>query len=401
MKRIISALMIVFMIALMMFSSTNKALASDDNLDIEKVAIQALKSSQAVQSINRQVTESQKNYQAAQAGANSIRGVLKYSNSYQLVEQVILLPFETNNAVTLTANMQTVTQNAIRLSAYSAYINLLKANYAVNIQKGLVDSLNADYQKARQQYALGLMSEPQLRLTEINYLKSVYNYNSAKNNLSSATMAVNNLMGEPDISKTYSALQDYNIIPAAQTKSLNDYINLALNNRLDIKSEQTTLDTKKKEYQYGQAEIPTDFQFYCQQQQNAIDSTQNDLDMAKINVQLDITDRYKLLENAMNNLEAMKDLDDLAASNYAAAQTQFSNTQITLKELDDAKLAKAQADMNYKNAQLDAWLAQTSMNTACGAGLDPSTLSGLLMSLKPLTPAKNNPDPSTNKGFNR
>lgn len=293
--------------------------------------------------------------------------------------------------LTQVQNGQLVVTNAVRLSAYKAYINLLKANFTLNIQQGLMNGFDADYRKAQLQQTLGQISPSQLRLIEITYLKSQYRYNSAQKDFNSASMSVNNMMGE-ELSTQYSTLQDYNITPAAQIKSLSDYINLALANRADIINAQGTLDTKKKQYEYGQAELPTDFQFYIQQQEYALDSAQNDLDLARINVQLDITNLYKALGSVMKNMEAMKDLEDQAVLNFQAAETQYKNSQISLTEFDDAKVAKAQADVNYKNAELDAWLTQTTMNSACGIGYVP--LSNALMS-SPSSNHTNNPNPTT------
>ena len=367
MKKVMS----ILIVALMLLVSTNTVKAADDTLDIEKVAIQSIKNSQAVQSMNRQVMQAQKNYADITALMNGLRGSLRSQNSYQTVETIILRPLEIKNILTQVTNGQMVITNAVRLSSYKAYIGLLKANYTLNIQQGLMNGLDADYRKAQLQQTLGLISQAQLRLSEIADLKSQYRYNSAQKGFSSASMSANKMMGE-DISRQYSTLQDYNITPAAQIKSLNDYVNLALANRADIINAQSTLDTKKKEYEYGKAEVPTDFQFYIQKQEYAIDSAQNDCDLAKINVQQDITNLYKALESAMKNMEAMKDLDDQAVLNYQAAEIQSKNSWISLLEFDAAKVAKAQADVNYKNAELDAWLMQTTMDSASGIGYLPT-----------------------------
>ena len=388
MKKVIS----VLIVGLMLLASANTVMAADDNLDIEKVAIQSLKNSQDIQSVNRQVALMQKYYADITAAANSTRNGLRYLNSYQAVEFIVLKPMEVQNSLTIFTNLQFVTTNAVRLSSYKAYIGLLKANYALTIQKGLMDSLDADYKKAQQQLSLGMISQSQLRLSEIAYLKSQYRYDSSQEGVNSASMSISNMMGE-DLAKQYT-LQDNNITPSAQIKSLNDYVNLALGNRAEIVNAQNTLDTKKKEFEYGKSEMPTDFQFYVQKQQYAIDSAQNDLDLAKMNVQLDITNNYKTLEYAMKTMETMKDLDDQATFNYQTAQVQYDNSQITLKDLGDAKVAKATADVNYKNAELDAWLAQTMMDRACSSGFQPANiLSALSSSSSSSSSSKNNLNP--------
>ena len=392
MKKLIS----ILMVALLLLVSTNTVIAADDALDIEKVAIQSIKNSQAVQSLKRQVTVTQKNVADVQAMVNGFRDKLHYVNSYQLVEGIILRPLEVKNLLAQVTNGQSVVTNAVRLSSYKVYIGLLKADYALNIQQGLMKGLQADYKKSQLQSTLGMISLAQLRLSEIASLKSQYRYNSAQQSFNSASMSVNNLMGE-DLWKQYSTLQDYNITPAAQVKALGEYVNVALANRAEIINAQGTLDTKKKQYELGKAEIPTDFQFYIQQQEYAIDNAQNDLELAKLNVQLDITNLYKGLGSAMNNLVAMKDLNDQAVLNYQAAELKYQNSLISLLEFDDAKVAKAQADVNYKNAQLDAWFMQTTMDSACDIGYQPPSNASLSSSASSQTKSKNNLNP-TNPG---
>lgn len=354
--------------------SMNTVMASDDTLDIEKVAIHAIKNSQAVQSMDKQVSQAQKDYADMQAMANQLRETLRYQNSYQIVKTIVLLPLECENMLTQVTNGQFVVTNAVRLTVYKAYIDLLKANYNLNIQQDLMNSFAADYKKAKLQQKLGTISQSQLKLREIAYLKAQYAYDSAQKAYDSASMSVNHMMGE-ELSKRYSTLQDYNITPAAQIKPLNDYVTMALANRADIINAQSTLDIKKKQYEYGKAEVPTDFEFYIQKQEYAIESAQNDLELAKIDVQLDITDLYKTLSSAMKNMEAMKDLREQAAQEYQAAETQYKNSQISLLELNDAKVAKAQADANYKNAELDVWLIQTTMDLSCNIGCRPLSIS--------------------------
>lgn len=369
MRKLIS----IMMVALMLLVSSNIAIAADDTIDIEKVAIQSIKNSKDVQNINRQVTVTRKSYADVIGMMNSIRGSLRYSNSYQTVEALILRPLETKNILNQVTNTQSVVTNAVQLLSYKTYIALLKANYALDIQKGLMNGLEADYKNSQLQQTLGMISLNQLRLSEIAFLKAQYRHNSAQNSLDSATLSVNNLMGEDIWNKyKYTTLQDYNITPVAQIKNLSEYVNLALANRAEIINAQGTLETKKKQYELGKAEIPNDFKFYIQQQEYAIENAQNDLELAKINVQLDITNLYKLLGSAMNNLAAKKNLEDQAVLNYQAAELKYQNSLISLLEFDDAKVAKAQADMDYKNAELDAWLIQKMMDSACEIGYVPS-----------------------------
>lgn len=391
MKKAMAILLSVSMLA----CTATPVMAADDSLDIEKVAIAALKNSQDLQKVDNQVSVAKKNYANVTDAMNKLRAalVLPSMNYYQNVEKIIKMPLELQNIVNQASNGQQVATNGVRLNAYKTYQQMLKAKYTMDIKQKLMLSLESDYKDAQLELEQGTISSSQLRLNEITYLKAQYDYQSARNSYDTATLSVNKLMGV-ELATRYSALQDDNIIPAASIKPLADYINAALGSRAEIINDQNTLDIKKKEYDLGKAEIPTDYDFYVQKQEYAIDSAENDLSLAKINVQEDITSSYKTLEAAMKGLEAKKVLADQAVLNYQAAEAQYKNSMITLLDLDNAKIDKAKKDIDYKNAQLDAWLAQISLEAACGIGyLPPKTSnSSTDFSISPY-PSKNNLDP--------
>lgn len=390
MKKVMAILLSVSMLA----CSASPVMAADDSLDIEKVAIATLKNSQTLQNVNNQVSVVNKNYENVTEAMNQLRAVLVYPsmNYYQNVEKLIEMPLEMQNRVNQATNGQQVATNGVRLSAYQAYQQLLKAKYAMDIKQKLMLSLEADYKNAQLELEQGTISSPELRLSEITYLKAQYDYHSAQNSYDSATQSVNQLMGEK-LPTRYSTLQDDNIVPAVTIKPLADYISTALGSRVEIINTQNTLDLKKKEYDLGKSEIPTDYDFYVQRQEYAIDSAENDLSLAKINVQEDITNSYKQLEAAMKSLEAKKTMSDQAALNYQAEEAEYKNSQITLQDLGKAKNDKAQKDIDYKNAQLDAWLAQISLEAACGIGYKPpNTTSSTDFSISPY-PSKNSLNP--------
>ncbi|MCG1024854.1 TolC family protein [Dehalobacter sp.] len=370
MKKVI----LILLVAFVFFATTNTVSAEDYTLDIEKIAIETIKNSQALDTYSKQVTMAQKNYGNVMESIGSARQSLVYRNSYQTVESIILTPMQMKNILDEVTNGQQVATNAVRLSAYQSYIALLKSGYDLNIKQDLMNGLEADYKQAKLKQSLGQLTQSELRLSEIAYLKAQYNYKSAQNTYNSAYMSLNKLMNE-NLEKQYSTLQDDNIIPAPEIKQLSDYINLALTSRSEVINAQNTLDYKKKAYDYAKAEYPppSDIKLYTQQQQYAIDSAQNALDIAKISVQQDIITLYKSLSGAYKNMEAMKNLDNQAAVSFRAAEVKFKNGQISQQDFEDAKVSKAQAHMNNKNAQLDAWLAQTTMDYACGFGYKPSS----------------------------
>lgn len=367
MKKVIASIALVTMV---LASTTQVAFASEASLNIEKAAIKAVENSQPLKTVNQQADVIQKNYVSVKGQMNQSKYLLPYSNSYSLVKAIILYPLQLQSALDQVNNTQVVVTNAIRMGAYSGYIELLKADYALNTQNELMNSLYEDYKKARLQKEQGMITDAQLRLTEITFEQTRYNYLNAQNSKDSASMALNNMMKE-DIAKQYAVLQDSNIKPSAQIRALDDYVQQARTNRAEVLNAQSTLDILKEQYRLGIAEIPTDYEFYKQRQEYEIAKAENDLELARIDVQQNITDLYTGLESSMKKMEAMNYLADQAEKNYQAAQIRYENSEITFIELNKVKVAKAQTDINLKNAELDAWLMQAMMESACDAGFQP------------------------------
>ncbi|AGA70612.1 hypothetical protein Desdi_3218 [Desulfitobacterium dichloroeliminans LMG P-21439] len=371
MKRMLAAILLV---TLILASTTHIAQAAEDTLDIEKAAISSIKNSQILKTNGLRVEQMERNYANTKGQMSRLKGLIPFMpNSFELVKTYVLTPKIFENYLIQLNNGQAVLTNAVRLSAYNEYITLLKADYALQTQSELMNSLYEDFKKARLQQEQGMITESQLRLAEIAYEQIRYNYLSAQNSKDSAYMALNNMMGE-DISKQYATLQDYNVIPASEIQPPEEYMEQALANRAEVSNAQSTLDLLEEQYLYGSAEIPTDYEFYKQQQEYEIANAQNNLELARINVQQNIAELYTGLESSMEKMEAMGYLAQQAEQNYQAAQIQYENTMITFIELNDAKMAKAQADINYKNAELDTWVMQVMMDLACGVGFQPTNM---------------------------
>lgn len=359
--------LITFLIAgVMMVSSGNVVAAQNNNadtLDIEKTAIETIKNSTLIKTSIKQTENAQNIYYnakaAAQMGLSMGRG--------DLAKMVVYNPISAENLLNQFITNEVVNTNSVRIDAYSKFISLLKANYALNIQKELNDSLKKANTKAQLQLSNGSISKSNARLAEINYLKSDYKLNNFKKSLDSAYMDINLAMGR-DISKSYAALIDNNIVPVKKIKSLDDYIKDALVSRGEIVNAQSTLDAKKKEFEYDKGSLRTDYMFYVKKTQYEIDRAESDLEKAKINIQLEITNGYKTLVGCMKAMENQQINYDIAKSNYESAKIKYDNDTITINQFLEAESAKAEAQINLKNAQLDAWLEQVKMNNATGVG---------------------------------
>lgn len=356
----------VLISAMTLISASSAAAQSDviDTLDVERVAIEAINNSQSVKTFDKKTDLARQQYGSSESAASNsvING-----RSAQAVMSGIVGKIQAENTYNQFLASKEVNRTNVRLDAYSKYIALLKANYNENIQKALMDNLALDYKKSQLQLNNGLISQSDARQVEINYNKAVYQNNALQKKLDSAYFSVNNLIGT-GIDRRYKSLIDNNIIPAKEIKTMNEYIQSALANRSEIVNAANSLEASKKAFEYGKAIMRTDYESYMTQTQYAIDNSANSLEESKINIQKEITNGYKDLESKMRAMDSQQANYNLADANYKAAQIQYNNSMITLKEFEDANIAKAQAEMNLKNAQLDAWFAQMKMDCASGVG---------------------------------
>ncbi|ACL22481.1 hypothetical protein Dhaf_4480 [Desulfitobacterium hafniense DCB-2] len=368
MKKALSFMLLVTLL-LTSTSTTHVALAAEDSLDIEKAAIQTIQNSQLLKTNGLGIAKLESTYANTKGALKQSLGYIPYTpEPFQIVRSYLLTPKILESNLTQYYNGHAMLTNSVRLSAYRQYADLLKADYAVNIQSELVNSLYEDYKKARIEKEKGMVTEAQLRLAEIAYEQTRYRYLSAQNSKDSAYLTLNHSMGEA-LDRKYATLQDYNVKPAAQIRTPEEYMSQALANRAEVGNAQSTLELLEEQYRYGQFDIPPDFEFYELEEGQKIAEAKNNLELARINVQQNIVELYGYLESAMKAMEAMQYLAQQGEQNYQAAQIRYANDEITFIDLNNVKIAKTQADINFKNAEIDAWLTQTTMSLACDAGL--------------------------------
>ena len=357
--------LLFLIIGVILFSNTN-VLAVEDNdpntLDIEKAAITAINNSQSVKDFDTEKINMDRKYNDSQ---NST--ALTLSRGIPNTQAIILNPILAKNTLDQFLTQRDVNTKTVILDVYSKYVALLKANYAVNIQMELTDNLKKEEEEAKLQLNNGLISQSAERLAEINYLKADYQLSKFQRSIDSAYMTINLAIGQ-DMSKRYNTLIDYNIVAYKPSMTSQDYVKNALLKRGEIVNAQNALTAKKKVLEYTSFDSVSDYQFYSQKAQYDVDNSQNSLDKAKINIQLELENGYKTLTGYIKTAESQQANYDLAEANYEAAKIQFSNTMISLSQFEGFEVAKAQAQMNQKNAQLDAWLQGAKMNFASNIG---------------------------------
>lgn len=351
MKRLMAAVIMAFIFSQNIFA------AEVESINLEKAASKAAESSLSLRA-------AKKTYENYVDQYNSV--VMASKNPYN-IRMLLVGPYQAEYLKNVGENNLDVTQNAVRLSAYTVYMNVLKAKYAVDIQRELLTNLKRDLDKSKLMLDKGMISKTNYRLVEINYRKSELTLQKYERNYESALMGLNNLMGE-DIDTKYLKIIDEGIDPGYELGSVDEYINMALSFRSEVKNAQSSLELKEKEFEYGKTQVQPRYDVYLEETQASIDSAKNSLEDAKVSVELNVIKAYDDADKAVKNAVSLKKLYEAAEGNFKIAENKFKNNMISMYEFENARINLAQSKMQLKMAELDAWLYEAKLNMASGSG---------------------------------
>lgn len=372
MKKIISLITIIF-IFILSFSGTlaDNALV-EESLDIEKAAINIINNSSDIKSVERSIKSAEDQYANMNTTRQQILNAMSKTggNSFSLYKSYELLPYQIEYSITAANNTKENTVASVRLQAYTLYINLLKIKYSVDLQTDLVKNLQDNYNKSSINYKNGKITKNDLRLIEINLEKAKMQLNQYKRNYDSALMALNKSMGK-DINTKYNSLIDNNIVPSMEIQSLESYMNKALESRAEVLNAKANIAYQNKSFEFDKLNYTTsqkDYDDYMQKAQYDLDQIQYQYDITKIDIQSEINTGYKNLLNKLKSCESAQKQCEIAKYNYETAEKSYELANITLYELENAKISYTQSQINLKNAQLDLWLYEIKMDYASGIG---------------------------------
>jgi outer membrane protein TolC len=399
---------LVMAVAIAIYSTTGAFAAGNNVLDIDAAIKYALKNSPDVQTQLNQIEIDKNNYNKALQDADKAAGKLaddelartnlagldpssgsyqddlkKYSamrlngeQRFNCVIQRDLGPLEAQQTVTTDTNQEEVTENTVKYSVYSQYILLLNAQDALKLSQDNAKLSKDTYNKAQLQLQLGLITQKDmLKSGQVPYLSSNASLSKQQRAITVNQMQFNLSIGE-DISKKYDQYsQDFTDIDELQ--SLDYYVNKALQNRSDILADQQSLDLAKKEYDVLSNEdtvLATHRKLVNYKVK--IDTDQQTLDLAKLQIQSDVTNAYTALKTKMLKLDGDKKSLEKPEHDYNVAKQKCELGLISNIDLETAEVNYNKEKNNIKLEQRDVWVAQKNLEFICNKGIKASATTG-------------------------
>lgn len=344
--------------ALIMVFGAYTAYGAEDSLDIEKVAIKAIQYS----------TEVKAKASAADLTLDRYGKDLHVTNAWS-ASSVIYAPLNAQYQIDLSHGDLQITESSVRLSAYQHYITMLKNKYKVELQQKFVDKLTIENEDAENKLKSGGISEYDAGMIAANLAKERITLKKYQRSYDADVINLNKVMGEPVLNK-YANFIDQNIKPSATLRPLEDYIQAGLVSRYEVTSAESSLEVTKVrqaiEAPDKSQSMPLDY--YQATTQYDLAQGQNEIAKARIQVELDLTSGYSELESRLRTWENTKILLESAQSDYDLVKQNYDLGIAGKGELITAEKDYMEAQIQVKNAELDAWLFQMKMELASGIG---------------------------------
>jgi hypothetical protein len=296
-----------------------------------------------------------------------LRVIMTEDDKFMFKKIQHLSPMTTTYNLNNNRSTRKVTENSIKLSVYEQYNNILKIMDSINIQKNLISNIEKNYKQSQIKLKSGKISKMDYQSIELDYQIENLNLQKMMRNYESAIISLNKLIGEP-ATKRYPDYVDSYPNPKDTINSFDYYLENALKNRHEITSAQVYYDIKKKEHELAKEVFPYEMNNNHYDTKFYMEEAQDNLSKASINIEIELMNSYKELENLMNNWKAVEDEFKQSQSSYAEIQKKYKSGLLSEKHLTNAEISLSQSQIKLTSIKRDVWIYQLKMDYSCGIG---------------------------------
>ena len=287
----------------------------------------------------------------------------------------------------------------IRYKVADAYFNLLKLMKTRENLLSSIKLIEAYRQMTEQFYKNGMVQKDDVMKVEVKLSQVRDALNEIESAIAILKTSINILVGR-EKNEDIEIEDNYPSEPPAFNLSLNDCIDKALSNRLDLKSMQLRVDMLKAKRQttvgslipsvvglftyskqWGNSFQPEESWFvgaslswtfwewgatYFQLKSDShqIEKASSGLSAMSDGITLDVKSAYYKVKNSYTSLESNKKSIELAEEVYRIAVKKYENAQITATEVLDAENMLTTAKINYTNAIYSYYLSLENLKRA-------------------------------------
>ena len=292
------------------------------------------------------------------------------------------------------------TRQQLKLSATTAYFNVLQTRNLLEISKQSVDDFVSHLKNVQAQYDVGTVAKSDVLQTQVKLANAQDGLIKAQNNHELANANLNNIIGLPlDSEIKLKEELKYQAYP----QTLNDCVKYALATRPDVSKAQANVEVAKDQIKVANSgNLPTlNFQgtngwaarefpgtknsnwtvslnlglnifdsgstrSQVRQAEYAVIVAQEQARQTGDTVSLEVRDAYLSMKEAEKRIDTSKVAVNQAEEDFRIAQVRYTAGVGTNLDVMDAELAFAQAKTNYTQALYDYNTSKAKLDKAMG-----------------------------------
>jgi hypothetical protein len=290
---------------------------------------------------------------------------MSFSQRLEMTKQSELGATNMEYMLNVSKNSLVTAKNNLYISVYKGFNSVVDAENAITIKSALIANLERDHKAATAKYAQGKLSLNNLKLVALGLEKAKIELNTLQLEKKKKIIELNKIL-KVAVGTTYDKYAKYDVQGDISLKPMQEYIDLALTSREDIKSAKKSLEIKQKEYDLTKVDF-----FYETSSTNlnayiGLTNAKTQLENTEINAQLQVISSYNNLQNQLTNLQKAKLDLDLQDRNLLETKIRYSLGLTTELEVSNANAEYSQSQLDYLSASREAWLAKLNLEVNCG-----------------------------------
>ncbi len=234
------------------------------------------------------------------------------------------------------------------------YYNLLYFN---ELYQSLEDSLNTmekQYSGMVLKYEKGLVSELDKYKFEVELSKKKLQLQKSKRNREYQELVLKQICGIERSQAIELTGKEAGLNKEYKLDTYKNYLDKALEKRSEVVSAKLQLDVYKQELEYYDKYIRQQYTFARTNLQQQLEDAEFAVTQSTLNITGDIQAAYTDAKSVQSQLEIKKRDSQNKKSDYNIAEKKYSQGQLSLVELWNAKDAANNAEIEYKKAQRDS-----------------------------------------------
>lgn len=359
------------------FCTSTVAFAQGNNLDIDNLISDNIDNIYAVKNADILIQQAQNSYDKAVKSAGTagdgLNDNLSSDDRYTIMAAVANAPAEAKFSIYKYTNEKEVTENQIKLSAYTQYNTAMDSKDALDLNQQQFNNAQEQYDSANLKLNLGLATEADVKQAEAAYYTAKAGLNAAQREYDLEIMKLNQLF-DIDVYVKYDLLLKDKITESPYIRNYNDYVNDALKNRAEILDDQEYINLENFEFNVIKGVYPSKYSAMYGVGQYNVEQAKDTLDMDNLTIPVEINGLYNDLQVKCKALDSKKDSLELAQTNYNIALAKYKAGVMSKIDFDSQEVSLKTAQNDLKSLQRDIWLAQLKLTLSCDVGCDTSKI---------------------------